>query len=174
MSKIGPVALKLFALELLKIAVLTLVSAIETTFLNQSGPKLHRVFIGTSSQMSSIMSKIGPVTPKLFALELLEKVVYVIAQAPTFIDGFKYHFTQMLGLIISQARSPFRVLGSRSGSLWPFLEKLCQPSSTCIYWWILIKLHTNVGFDNILDKFIFQGPEVKVTVAIFRQTFSSL
>ena len=76
MSKIGPVTRKLFALELLKIAVLNLVSAIETTFLNQSGPKLHKVFIGTRSQMSSIMSKIRPVTPKLFALELLEIVVY--------------------------------------------------------------------------------------------------
>ena len=77
MSKIGPVTQKLFALELLKIAVLNLVSAIETTFLNQSGPKLHKVFIGTRSQMSVIMSKIGLVTPKLFALELLEIVVHV-------------------------------------------------------------------------------------------------
>ena len=77
MSKISPTTQKLFALELLKIAVLNLVSAIETTFLNQSGHKLHKVFIGTRSQMSSIMSKICPVTPKLFALELLEIVVYV-------------------------------------------------------------------------------------------------
>ena len=77
MTKIGPVTRKLFALELLKIAVLKLVSAIETTFLNQSGPKLHEVFIGTRSQMSSMMSKIHPVTPRLFALELLEIVVYV-------------------------------------------------------------------------------------------------
>ena len=63
--------------KLLKIAVLYLVSSIETTFLNQSGPKLHKVFIGTRSRMSSIMSKICPVTTKLFALELLEIVVYV-------------------------------------------------------------------------------------------------
>ena len=77
MSKIGPVTLNLFAHELLKIAVLNLVSVIETKFLNQSEPKLHKVFIGTRSQMSSIMSKIRPVTPKLFALELLEIVVYV-------------------------------------------------------------------------------------------------
>ena len=77
MSKIGSVTRKLFALELLKIAVLNLVSAIETTFLNQSGPKLHKVFIGTRSWMSLIMSKIRPVTTKLFALELLEIVVYV-------------------------------------------------------------------------------------------------
>ena len=77
MSKIGQVTRKLFALELLKIAVLNLVSAIETTFLNQSGPKLHKVFIGTRSRMSSIMSKIRSVTTKLSALELLEIVVYV-------------------------------------------------------------------------------------------------
>ena len=77
MSKISPVTQKLFALELLKIAVLNLVSAIGTTFLNQSGPKLHKVFIGTRSLMSSIMNKIHPVTPKLFALELLEIVVFV-------------------------------------------------------------------------------------------------
>ena len=77
MSKIDPVTRKLFALELLKISVLNLVSAIETTFLNQSGPKLHKVFIGTKSRMSPIMSKIRPVTTKLFALELLEIVVYV-------------------------------------------------------------------------------------------------
>ena len=56
MSEICPVTGKLIALELFKIAVLNLVSAIETTFLNQSGPKLHKVFIDTRSGMSSIMS----------------------------------------------------------------------------------------------------------------------
>ena len=37
-------------------------------------------------------------------------------------------------------------------------------------------LHTNVGCDNILSKFDVQGPglKVKVTVAIFRKTLSSL
>ena len=63
--------------EILKIAVFDLVSTIETTFLNQCGPKLHKVFIGTRSQMSSIMSEIGPVARKLLALELLKIVVYV-------------------------------------------------------------------------------------------------
>ena len=52
MSKICPVTRKLFALELLKIAILSLVSTVETTFRNQSGPKLHKVFIGTRSWMS--------------------------------------------------------------------------------------------------------------------------
>ena len=77
MSIIEQVTLKLFALELLKIAVLNLDSAIETTFLNQSGPKLHKVFIGTRSQMSSIMSEIRLITPKLFDLELLKIDVHV-------------------------------------------------------------------------------------------------
>ena len=62
MSKIGPVTRKLFALELLKIAVLNFVSAIETTFLNQSGPNLHEVFMATRSRMGSIMSDIRPET----------------------------------------------------------------------------------------------------------------
>ena len=46
-----------------------LVSAIETTFLNQSGPNLHEVFMATISRMSSIMSEIRPVTPELMPLK---------------------------------------------------------------------------------------------------------
>ena len=46
-----------------------LVSAIETTFLNQSGPNLHEVFMATRSRMSSIMSEICPVTPELMLLK---------------------------------------------------------------------------------------------------------
>ena len=46
-----------------------LVSAIETTFLNQSGPNLHEVFMATRSQMSSIMSEIRPVTLELMPLK---------------------------------------------------------------------------------------------------------
>ena len=56
-------------------AVINLVSAIETTFLNQSGPKLHKVFIGTRSRMSLIMSEICLVTQKLFVLGLLKIAV---------------------------------------------------------------------------------------------------
>ena len=46
-----------------------LVSAIETTFLNQSGPNLHEVFMATRSRMSSIMSEICPVIPELMPLK---------------------------------------------------------------------------------------------------------
>ena len=96
MSKILPVTRKLFALELLKIALLNLVSAIETTFLNRSGPKLHKVFIGTRSRKSSLMREIYQVTPRLFVHELLKIVIYVCI------------FT------------------------------ICHHSSAYVYWWILI------------------------------------
>ena len=46
-----------------------LVSPIETTFLNQSGPNLHEVFMGTRFQMSSILGEIHLVTPELLPLK---------------------------------------------------------------------------------------------------------
>ena len=46
-----------------------LVSAIETTFLNQSGPNLHEVFMGIRSRRCLIMSEIRPVTPELLAMK---------------------------------------------------------------------------------------------------------
>ena len=52
-----------------------LVSTIETTYLNQSGPILHEVFIGTESRMSSIMSEIHPVT-WVIGLERLKIAVF--------------------------------------------------------------------------------------------------
>ena len=52
-----------------EIAVFNLVSTIDTTFLSQSGPKLHKVFIGTRSWMRC---EICLVTQKLFTLELLK------------------------------------------------------------------------------------------------------
>ena len=54
-----------------------LVSAIETTFLNQSGPNLHEVFMGTRSQMSSIVSEISPVTPRVIGPERLKIAVFM-------------------------------------------------------------------------------------------------
>ena len=65
-------------------------------------------------------------------------------------DGFSINVTQMLGMIIPRANSPFRVLGSRSRSLWLFLESnlfLLMDFNT---------LNTNVGYDNISSN--FQGP----------------
>ena len=52
----------------------------------------------------------------------------------------------------------------------------CHRSSAYIYQWILIEFHTNVGYNNISCKFDFQdaGLKVKVTMAIFRKTLSSL
>ena len=49
-------------------------------------------------------------------------------------------------------------------------------SSDFIYYPILILFHTNVIYDNILDKFEFERSraKVKVTVAILRKTLSSL
>ena len=93
----------------------------------------------------------------------------------------------MLGIIISQAGLTFRVLCSRSRTLWQSLAQLwggdigfvqyismyvrmftfCHVSSTYIYWWILIYLHTNVGYDNISSRFDFQGPGLKVKVTDF-------
>ena len=68
-SEFRPVTPRVIASEILKIAVFFyLVSIIETTFLNQSDPKLHKKFICTRSRMSSIMSEIRPLTRKLFAL----------------------------------------------------------------------------------------------------------
>ena len=47
-----------------------LLSAIETTFLSQSRPNLHKVFMGTRSQMSSIISKICPVVVVVLLLNV--------------------------------------------------------------------------------------------------------
>ena len=52
---------------------------------------------------------------------------FFIALVLTFINGFQYNFTQMLGIIIFQVRSCLK-----SMSLWLFLEKLCYVSSAYI------------------------------------------
>ena len=62
------------------------------------------------------------------------------------------------------------------------LEKHCHRSSAFIYRPNLILYHTNVKYENILDKFLkhilnkfeFERSRAKVTVAIFRKTLSSL
>ena len=79
-------------------------------------------------------------------------------------------------MTISWTRSSLSVLGPRSRSQWLFLEKHFHRSSAFIYRPVLILYHTNVKYDNILDKFEFQRSraKVKVTEAIFRKTSSSL
>ena len=49
-------------------------------------------------------------------------------------------------------------------------RKYCHHSSAFIYRLIMIKFHTNVKYDNILDKFELESSKVKVTVAIFKKT----
>ena len=56
-------------------AVLNLASVKETNFCNQPEPKIHKVFIGTRSLMSLIMSEIRLATWELFSLELLKIAV---------------------------------------------------------------------------------------------------
>ena len=79
-------------------------------------------------------------------------------------------------MTISWTSSRLSALGPRSRSQWLFLEKHCHRSSAFIYRPILILYHINVKYDNILDKLEFERPgaKVKVTVAIFRKTLSSL
>ena len=61
-------------------------------------------------------------------------------------------------------------------SQWLFLGKHCHRSSAYIYRPILILYHTTVKYDNLLDKSEFERSwaKVKVTVAIFIKTLSSL
>ena len=82
----------------------------------------------------------------------------------------------MLSMTISWTSLSLSVLGPRSRSQWLFLEKHCHHSSAFIYGPILLYLHTSVKHDNILDKFEFERSmaKVKVTVAFFRKTLSSL
>ena len=72
-----------------------LVSSIETTFLNQSGPNLHEVFMATRSWMSSIISKIRPVTLELMPPDILKIAVFdlIVLTETTFLNqsGPKLH-----------------------------------------------------------------------------------
>ena len=149
LRKIRLVTLKLFALHLLKIAVLNLVGAIETTFLNQSEPKLHLVFIGTLSQMSSILSKIRPITQKLFALQLLKIAVLNLVSAikTTFLNqsGPKLHKVfigtrSQMSLIMSEIRLVTQKLFAHEllKIVYLCIFTICLHSSAYIYRWILI------------------------------------
>ena len=74
---------------------------------------------------------------------------------------------QMLG--ISQASSTFRVLGSRSRSLWLFLEKLCHHFRANIYWCIYTpNIRSTWGY------IVFAFPFVSSFVCMFVRTFICL
>ena len=71
----------------------------------------------------------------------------------------------MLGIIISQAKSTFRVLGSRSRSLRLFLEKLCYGS--CPHLSVDFKQNSHKLLNsNISRKFDFQDAAIKVKVVV--------
>ena len=65
-------------------------------------------------------------------------------------------------MIISRASVTFRVLGSRSRSLWLFFKENFVIDLAPIFIDDLIKLHTLVGYDNISIKI-----DCQVSVSIF-------
>ena len=77
----------------------------------------------------------------------------------------------MLSMTTTSTSSSLSVLGPRSRSQWLFLEKHCHRSSAFIYRPILILFHTNVKYENILEKIGFDRSKakVKVTVAILEK-----
>ena len=70
MGQIEPECPELFALEFGKIAENDFVYTLSSTNINQSAPKLVKVYMTIKSQMSSIMELIGPELFKLSVLEL--------------------------------------------------------------------------------------------------------
>ena len=80
-------------------------------------------------------------------------------------------------MTISWTTLSFSILGPRSRSQWLVLEKHIVITLAPLFNEpVLILYHTNVLYNNILDKFEFERSraKVKVTVAIFRKTLSSL
>ena len=70
MGPIGPEQLKLFALELGKIAAFDFVYSLASTNINQSAPNLVRMYMNIRSQMSLIMGQVIPDHSILSALEI--------------------------------------------------------------------------------------------------------
>ena len=69
MGQIEPEHLVLFPLNLERLLNLT-VYTVASTHINQSAPKLVKMFVIIRSQMSSILDLIGPELSELSALEL--------------------------------------------------------------------------------------------------------
>ena len=85
---IEPEHIKLFALELRKIAETDFVYSLASTNINQSAPSLVKMYVTIRSQMSLIMDVIRPELSELFALEFAKiaesDCVYTLA--PTNVD----------------------------------------------------------------------------------------
>ena len=71
-------------------------------------------------------------------------------------------------MAISLISSKLNVLVPRLRSQWIFLENHCHRSIASIFGSVLISLHTNLQYDDILDKFKMEGTmaKIKLTVAI--------
>ena len=65
-------------------------------------------------------------------------------------------------LTISWTNLSMSVLGPRSKSQWLFLEEHSHRSGALIYRPILILYHTNVQYDNTLDKYDYKRCRAKV------------
>ena len=88
MGQIEPGHQELFALEFGKIAETDFVYNLTSTNINQSTPKLVKMYVTIRSQMSLIMDVIGPELSELYALEFAKIAesdpVYTLA--PTNVD----------------------------------------------------------------------------------------
>ena len=69
MDLIGPELSELSALELQKFAIFDFVYTLASANIDQSVPNLATIYLSIRSRMSSIMEKIKPEYPELFALE---------------------------------------------------------------------------------------------------------
>ena len=76
MEQIEPEHPELFALEFGKIAEYDLVYSLSSTNIDQSAPKLVKMYVIIRSQMSVIVDLIGPELSELSALEL-ENLPYI-------------------------------------------------------------------------------------------------
>ena len=76
MGQIEPEHWGLFTLEFGKIAESDFVYTLSSTNIDQSAPKLVRMYVTIRSRMSSIMDSIGPELSELSALEL-ENLTYL-------------------------------------------------------------------------------------------------
>ena len=116
---------------------------------------------------SRLVCKYYAIRPKQWVAIIVRSFVcspFVITQVTSFIIQFQYNFTQELGMTIP--RTSFSVIGSMLRLQWLFSDKLGHYSRAFIYRPILILYHTNVKYDNILDKFEFEPSRVRVKATV--------